>query len=1562
MTTQNPYLATLALLETAGGTKTIKGPNSEDSYNLFNIKLSPAERARGRKGFVAHDKAEGSRDPYRVYSSYEESEADLLGLLQRKYPEAHATLQKPWSEETAREFAEGLKRRGYATDPQYVEKFTATSRRVTGPAEAPAMRPTASAAKTLFAMPTVAEWVGTVKEKPGAMAQGDEAQANRTELAEQRTPLVKLGAAMRNASTGRIVNIINEMRADFDNEADPEFRVAPDMVKDVQRQDDLDELLTARSKAEFEFFRSRQLEQDERTKLIMQDGTWSGIGYALAGEIADPTNWLGAFGAAKAVGRTLLAGKEVTTGRAVAGAVTENLIAGTALEAALQAGEGRPDLGNLFLAATADLSLGLAGGAIGARAALLERASIATAEREIAALRAASDDLGPSATPEAIRALAGRKLAGEVEAPLQEAVRPLRSERMLMDRPDELGEEAANGAALQPATADLDLRTKNAVSIMDLEDAFGTQIATEFESSAVQQARVAAAASGKWDGMVTTLTGGEYKTANELLELPSGVTVTKAVAEDVSLTPGVKTLKALAEEYLPNSRVVFGPGTDSPTAHGQVASFGKTHVIGVKPAPGKPTQVFHTTVHELGHAIYHEAIAKAPLDLVERIKADWLQWVEQAKKGAPEAIEGRFAITSPNADLTQLKTNRYNLSLDEWMAEQYVKHVEARFVSGDFGKVDKSIAKMVVDAIKQLVAFFGKAKARGLIGVSEAADEFYTAVLDKTLKGGAELKRMVDAGPAVAASKPADEVAAVMTDPVAVKYGLDLLPVKTAAERANVKAMLNLAKKADAWAEKNPKDAEWDKRADNLIDNSLFSAASTGLRLLKSNNNIARFVATELLEDASGVAGKKQSTAAISKYLMQRAFLGNSINELQSSYQLWAKSNGINVLKDQISGGKGWELFNRQIADEIEGRRLGAAPTTDAAVKKAADSLEAAYERIRKGQVDAKTLGYQALWDNSKGYMPHKLSPSKWLNLSINQRRAVQEALRDQFINVEGWDISFSDNLAAKYMQIVGDRATKGHTSHIGGGDSGSAQIVEDALLAMGMSKDEVRANMQRFNRGAAKWTKQRLNLDLTKSYEVDGQSFKLMDVFETDQLALLRAQAGRASGEVALARHGVYGKPGLTLMREAMTQGNPGTRADVAELEAFDQIAAEFMDEPFGTAGPKWLENARVLNSVVRLGGIVFNQFGEFINGVAHLGVVRTLAGVAGMKRLRTEVKALSRGEQVDNSLLSSIERLGGAEFGTDAYKIVLPFDMPDHAYQTYGADTVTAFDKLVRGAGYLQGKLSLWRTVHSVQQRAMAEQIVAKIARYVRDGGEDVSLDQFGITPAMRQAIKADEVAKWDASGSLLEFDVSKIADPDLREEVIHAVHRGVNQIIQGTFIGEQGKWAHDGYLKLLTQFRTFSLTAMEKQWGRQRNSRGVGQALGILLGSMMAAVPVYVARVYVASIGREDQEEYIEQRLAPELIARQTLNYVALGGLAGDFLDIGAALAPDELGVKVTGGRAGTDTDFVGSIVAPSISLVDDAWKAMQNLDDPERLARVLPGSRLPYVLPAINALGD
>jgi hypothetical protein len=164
------------------------------------------------------------------------------------------------------------------------------------------------------------------------------------------------------------------------------------------------------------------------------------------------------------------------------------------------------------------------------------------------------------------------------------------------------------------------------------------------------------------------------------------------------------------------------------------------------------------------------------------------------------------------------------------------------------------------------------------------------------------------------------------------------------------------------------------------------------------------------------------------------------------------------------------------------------------------------------------------------------------------------------------------------------------------------------------------------------------------------------------------------------------------------------------------------------------------------------------------------------------------------------------------------------------------------------------------------------------------------------------------------------------------------------------------------MLTQFRSFSLTAIDKQWNRQVGNRGMSRAVLLTFAAMSAAAPIYLVRTYLASIGRADREEYLEKHTSPGAIARATTNYIATAGLAGDFMD---ALTSVTGTSELTGGRSGSATTAVGNLIAPAAGKVDKLWGAVQNTKDgtdPHALIKELPLARLPFLIPAINALDD
>ncbi len=1006
---------------------------------------------------------------------------------------------------------------------------------------------------------------------------------------------------------------------------------------------------------------------------------------------------------------------------------------------------------------------------------------------------------------------------------------------------------------------------------------------------------------------------------------PAHVKAAAAAALDMATSLLPKHVR-VGVVYLPGQGVAGLASVDGPVVRIGLSDIGT--------AGGKGVEV---GIHEVGHAVnaYYLPNYVNKADII----ADYHKFINTVKSGDLDtATKMRWA--SPYKGKQIDPTSAYDLDFDEWLTEQATKHIRDKEVAGDSKGLRSELVKTLRTWVDKVMQLFTKAKDKGYIPAERSVADFIDAV------SRGEVQPVKFARPVTAKASMADSVnagrAAVMNDPIARKYGIDLLPMGTPAEQARAKTILALYKRADAY----PKPDE--KRLKSLLKNTVF-ADNTGT-LLRSENPIMRMLASELLESASG-ATKRQATAAIGKYIVERKMLGNSLQILEGHYKMWRNEHGGHIGKDLFDG-KDWANFNKQVAIHIESKGTA---NSHPAVRAAAEELGKAYDRIRLEQVDAKTLGYKGLPETSAGYMPHKMSPEALRNLSVEQARVLHSALTDQFISIEGFDPTFADRLASKYLDVVRRRGVGGYHGSIGDG-AADLSVMEDALDSLNLTKQESDAMKQRMRSGSAGYTKGRLKLDLLREHALaDGSTFRLIDVFETDQRALLRQQAGRASGEVALARHGILGKPGLQLMREAAELGDAGSKAQPKEFEAFDQVSAEFLNEPFGNHNNRLLDRVMQANSLARLGGMFFPQLGEFTNGVAHLGMAHAFAAVPGLRRLRAEAKALARGEKVDNPILSSIETVSGAEFGTDTYKFSFPFQEPDKVYQTYGQDSLTSVDRLLRGGLHVQAKLSFWRSLHAAQQRGMAEQIVRKSLRYMRDGVEDVALNDMGFTKELRDKLAADlpNIATWGPDGNLESLDLTKAQDLTAVEDYIQAVHRGTNQIIQGTFIGEQGKWAHDGLLRFMTQFRTFSITSVEKQWNRQMNNHGAVKGWGIMMGTMMMASPIYIARTFLNSVGRDDQQEYLDKMLTPAMIARASMNYVAMTGLAGDFADAFTAVTGTG---EVTGARSGASTGFVGTVIAPGAGWVDDVWKGLQNTKDgtdPTELAKTLPFANLPLL---------
>ena len=754
--------------------------------------------------------------------------------------------------------------------------------------------------------------------------------------------------------------------------------------------------------------------------------------------------------------------------------------------------------------------------------------------------------------------------------------------------------------------------------------------------------------------------------------------------------------------------------------------------------------------------------------------------------------------------------------------------------------------------------------------------------------------------------------------------------------------------------------------------------ASTGEILLRSQDPVAKAVGLTLTEGTTGRGGRRHS-AALTAAINERRFM-RPILAYEDNFHIYRQARGQGWMAFAFGDGQLRQQFDIEVAAELRARARPDlyASSAPASVRQAADYMAVGYKLMGEEQVRAGTLGSQNIKPGDPSYFPQHVSSAKIQRLNVQQQAAFRGIISEQSRTMFGWDQKFSDYFGKRYLESAMDRASGNYDVPVNLTHQSAAGFVDDLLETMraGASKEDIARidkASQKFARGGAGFTKGRLNFDVMSTYTLsDGSKVKLLDIMDTDMVGMYRAYARRASGEIALQQYGIAGSHGLKTIRAYLKVAKQNGRIGNAEEEAFDQISAEFLNTPFGKHQGNMMDNLRIITSTIKLGGMGVTQFGEYGNGIAALGWGRVLTSIKDIPRLLNEVGTIRKGGEVQG-LLASVEKQQGFEVGLDAFIMTRALDVKDNDVQMYGREGLGLGTRVIRGASHAQAILSGHRMITAVQVRGMSEQIIRKAFRYIKNGTEDKALADMGFSPELRAAVKKnmDKIAQFNGD-ELGKLDIfAGDLTPAQRAELVGVINRGSSQIIQSTYIGETGKWAHNGFLKLLTQFRTFSLTAVEKQWGRNLRNYGALKSMMFLMGAMSFAAPVHMARVHARMLGmsEEDREAYAEKYLAPAAIAQATMTYASAAGFAGDIWDIGGSAttnimgdaAPEWLSGTVNPrGGARSQGKLLGGVIAPSASVAENAF-ALAN-GDWKKLKTLLPGANLPYIVPMINAIEE
>lgn len=818
-------------------------------------------------------------------------------------------------------------------------------------------------------------------------------------------------------------------------------------------------------------------------------------------------------------------------------------------------------------------------------------------------------------------------------------------------------------------------------------------------------------------------------------------------------------------------------------------------------------------------------------------------------------------------------------------------------------------------------------------------------------------------------------------------------PKRTPEEAARVKAQQK-AKEIDKQQEaisaanrqilseaiERTRDIEVDPKKVFKLFNKVPILLSNSMIILQGKSPIFKDYLFRVAEVTTGAYVNNNSAALHTaarrgRYAMEMKAYGNMFRDWAKDY---LKMNWAQLRIDIIFKGKAFTDFNIQLSEyrrslDPASSSYGKITNVHPAIKAANDALTNGYKVMLEEQIAAKVEGYQRLDDALKAkayehYHPRQMNKNWWVKATDSQKTALAEAMAQNLIDVWGKQHKqLAISIARNYMSRMTQSAYKFAAVHdISQLDAGA---IRNLLRAQKDNVDDtlVDALMAQLSVKGAKHTFQRLPLDLSRKIKYDnGKEFSMSDAFDNDQSGLYMRYSRRVGGQVGQALAGISGMSVLQHMKLAALEAPMEYRPTQAEIDAFDMMVNEFNSVPFGTQIEP-LDNLMTMARATMLGASVLANLMDFVNTAGQTGVRNFYEhGWKHGRRLAREGKNF-KGDYSD-PILGSVEQKVGI-FGFDVNMSIPHLETDYIANQT--ANSMNWIQRTINSTSTYSAKLQGYYYLHLAQQRMAARVNILNIFDVLSDAvftqtpdGMTVKfadrhnttmvkhLTSSGVTPEFLYKLykQKSNVATYGDRGYLSRLDITAVVgDNTLADEFANVVNRLVKRQVQGTFIGETAKFSAGTMGRMLTQFRSIAITAMEKQMFRQYHTVGAASFAGSLIGLMPLAIPIYFFRAYLTAgkykEGTEEWDKYWEKASSPLAIAKGLSMLMIQFGLLADVMDASAWLSGNLLtGYQDAEGNdigetiklaASSSTRASTSSLIPVLSYGDTYIKAMQGL---------------------------
>lgn len=744
---------------------------------------------------------------------------------------------------------------------------------------------------------------------------------------------------------------------------------------------------------------------------------------------------------------------------------------------------------------------------------------------------------------------------------------------------------------------------------------------------------------------------------------------------------------------------------------------------------------------------------------------------------------------------------------------------------------------------------------------------------------------------------------------------------------------------------------------------------------MQSKSNVVKSFMLQVAEDATGIYRKSTMGAAVDKARFNnviRSHYGNVHDE----YVAYAKRTGQQFSAGRVRGTVESE-FNTKLRAEMEARdalngldkaEIDAADiarwkTTDPEVRRAADHLDAGNQAAASLMKTHGMDGVEGL-AGRRGYIPRRLdgrklsalhaeNPAKMLayreafaervykDLSTKQEQLIKDG-------VEGIRLISKEKAATIANGMINraiDRAAGIDGSTIALFDRAGREEISQILKAAGADDTDIRFMFQLLDKklGSSPVSarlKGRLDIDIATPDAKTGINFS--EFYDNDLNRLMTGYAEEMSGRIALTRVGIKSDNDFeNILRAVVAEGK--TLDAKADVELLKDVYSQMLGRALPNQGTnKAVQLLTQVNPLQVLGQVGAAQLSESGLAVARLGIGTLLKSIPMMGKLifNARKNLLSKD---DIKLLKDIEAWNGAV--GEHWRTHRPSTDVMEQLNAHG-EIAHMTDRLLKSGQQVNGFLSLMNQVMEAQLKTIAVSATRTFAQEIKAGKLTKRLADAGFSEGsikrFDKEFKAHAIYK---NGELVDMQLSKWS-ADNAFEFTRNIERISAQLVQRDFVGETASWMHKDVGRLFMSLRGYSIKAFNKQLVRNVKIADAVTAQSFIYGAAFSTLG-YTAKAHLVSMGRDDREDFLEERLSGNNFALGVVGYMALGSFgteilrpvaswAGESGDAGAVRASSDIATAILPGlsplvKAGTMISNVGNYAVDSALGQDTNWTA-------------------------------